>query len=171
MNHDGHMARGYIDSVMGVADKENRVMDLQALGLVTADLSDLEPQFTEEGVWSVIKELSSKKAPRPDGFTGLFYISCWAMIKREVKLYNGNKHRVILLPVEGPMMLKDYWPISLIHSFAKLATNLMATRLREQDWELASYTHNQLSSEEEPFTIISCLWKGRHNNSNGVTKQ
>lgn len=24
----------------------------------------------------------------------------------------------------------------------------MATRLREQDWELASYTHNQLSSEE-----------------------
>ena len=99
-------------------------MDLQALGLVTADLSDLEPQFTEEGVWSVIKELPSKRAPRSDGFTGLFYISCRAMIKQEVKraldtLYNGNKHRVILLPVEGPMMLTDYRPISLIHSFCQ----------------------------------------------------
>lgn len=50
----------------------------------TYDLADLDLPFTDNEVWETIKQLPSDKAPGPDGFTGRFYKSCWAIIKDDV---------------------------------------------------------------------------------------
>lgn len=55
------------------------------------------------------------------------------------KLYLLNSASVILLPksIEA-MAVKDYRPISLIHSFAKIVTKLLASRLAPKLYQLVS---------------------------------
>jgi hypothetical protein len=87
--------------------------------------------------------MPSDKAPRPDGFTGRFYKSCWPIIKADImaavsalcsrKFRNFgslNLAYIVLIPKkEGADQPKDFQPISLVHSFIKLITKLMANRL------------------------------------------
>lgn len=103
----------------------------------------LEPIFTEEEVWETIKTLPSDKTPGPDGYTGRFYNVCWHIIKVDLmaalsrvlqsdvsKLHLLNSAYITLLPKTADTLeVKDYRPISLIHSFAKLVTKIMANRL------------------------------------------
>jgi hypothetical protein len=107
------------------------------------DLVALDAPFLEEEVWGTIKRLPNDKAPRPDGFTGHFYKSCWSIIKTEVmaaiscvwarKFRNmrllNSAFIMLLLKVEVPQGAKDYRPISLVHSFTKLVTKILANRL------------------------------------------
>jgi len=107
------------------------------------DLSELESPFSEEEVWKTICSLPSNKAPGPDGFTGKFYKVCWPIIKVDVmaavsavwsrKLCNFgvlNYAFITLLPKKDDATnIRDYRPISLVHSFAKLITKLLANRL------------------------------------------
>jgi hypothetical protein len=107
-------------------------------------LSDLEGIFTEEEVWAVIKELPQDRAPGPDGFIGLFYQKAWATIKQDVmaallKLYVGdgkgfnrlNQALITLIPKKpDTIIVRDYRPISLVHSFSKLFSKIIANRLR-----------------------------------------
>jgi hypothetical protein len=44
----------------------------------------LDAPFSELETSAAIAELPTKKAPDPDGFTGLFYKTCWKTIKAEV---------------------------------------------------------------------------------------
>jgi hypothetical protein len=90
-----------------------------------------------------VESTSFDKAPGPDGFMGRFYKSCWSVIKLDVmaavscvwdyKFRNFgllNSAFITLLPkIDGAALVKDFRPISLIHSFAKLVTKLMANRL------------------------------------------
>ncbi|KAL6641391.1 hypothetical protein ACP70R_019572 [Stipagrostis hirtigluma subsp. patula] len=87
--------------------------------------------------------LPKEKAPGPDGFTGIFYQVCWNTIKEDImaalqQLYQRNSQNleylnsahVILLPKkEISSTVTDYRPISLMHSFAKLFSKLLANRL------------------------------------------
>jgi hypothetical protein len=90
--------------------------------------------------------MPSDKVPGPDGFTGRFYKVCWLIIKKDImaavaavwrKDFRNfralNSAFVILLPkVENPYNAKEFRPISLIHSFAKLITKILANRLGGQ---------------------------------------
>jgi hypothetical protein len=112
----------------------------------------LDAPITEEEVWNTIKKLPKDKAPGPDGFTGRFYRDCWQIIKKEImeaisavwsrKFRNFdilNSAFIILLPkVEGANRAKDFRPISLVHSFAKLITKLLANRLAGQLQQMVS---------------------------------
>jgi len=83
------------------------------------------------------------KAPGLDGFTGRFYKSCWSIIKGDVLMVLDTIHRghvfkfrllntayVTLLPKKVDVVeVKDFCPISLIHTFAKLVTKILANRL------------------------------------------
>lgn len=75
------------------------------------NLEELDAPFTQEEVEAVIKEMPSEKSPGPDGFIGLFYKTCWNIIKedltqaifsfysnRTAKLNLVNEANIVLLP-------------------------------------------------------------------------
>jgi hypothetical protein len=82
-------------------------------------------------------------APGPDGFNGLFYKVAWLIIKLDVlnalwsldarSFHLLNDVLMILLRNNpAPSHLKDYRPISLMHSFSKLFAKCLARRLAPQ---------------------------------------
>jgi hypothetical protein len=91
-----------------------------------------------------INQMPSEKAPSPDGFTGFFYKICWPIIKVDVvnafacihRLHMGPMGKLnsasISLPPKKDVAdtVKDFRPISLIHSFAKIVSKVLALRLQ-----------------------------------------
>jgi hypothetical protein len=87
--------------------------------------------------------LPSDKAPELDGFTGGFYKACWPIIKQDImravsiiwsrrfrNFDKLNSASITWLPkVVGAEQVKDFKPINLVHSFAKLITKLLTNRL------------------------------------------
>jgi hypothetical protein len=54
------------------------------LHLSTCDLYILDEIFSKEEVHDAIKDLPFDKALDPDGFSGLFFKSCWDIIKDDI---------------------------------------------------------------------------------------
>jgi len=104
------------------------------------------------------------RAPGPDGFTGRFYKSCWPIIKADfmaaiISLQQGDTRKLKLLnsafltliPKKADAVeAKDYRPISLVHSFAKLVTKMMANRL-------APYLDKLVATNQSAFTRGRCI--------------
>jgi hypothetical protein len=123
-------------------DRENSI-DLQALGLPSHDLAALEAPFSEKEVWETIKQMPSDKALGPDGFIGGFYKACWNIINQDIMVAMSvvwsrkfrsfdklNNVFITLIPkTAGATQVKDFRPISLVHSFVKLVTKVLANRL------------------------------------------
>jgi hypothetical protein len=125
--------------------KEQREVTLnwEELGLPRADLTHLEEDFTVEELHAVIKDFASEKAPGPDGFIGLFFKHCWAVVRQDLMLAINyffqmhdqhfnllNSAHVVLVPKKAEAAcISDYRPISLTHSFAKIISKLLSTRL------------------------------------------
>lgn len=94
-------------------------------------------------IWQAIMDMPPDKAPGPDGFTGLFYHTAWPIIKNDImrafqaiwsvdsrSFYLVNQAYMLLLRKKKDVAtVGDYRPISLIHSFAKLLTKVLACRL------------------------------------------
>ncbi|KAK1695762.1 hypothetical protein QYE76_012459 [Lolium multiflorum] len=134
-----------------VHPRENSI-DLEELEIPTVDLQDLDDMFTEEEVWRVVKDLHPDRVPGLDGFIGAFYQRAWPIIKGDIlaglfKLSVGdgrgfarlNRALVTLIPKkQDATEVKDYRPISLVHSFAKLFSKIMANRLRRRLGEVVS---------------------------------
>jgi hypothetical protein len=117
-------------------------IDFATLGMPWIDHT-LDHCFSEEEVWGVIKQMALDKASVPDGFTDRFYQSAWPVIKRDVvqvfsalwlldarSLFLLN-HAYIVLLRKSPDAeeIKDFCPISLIHSFGKLFTKVLSAHL------------------------------------------
>jgi hypothetical protein len=95
-------------------------------------------------------EMPPDRAPGPNGFTGAFFKTAWTVIKDDVMAaintlffgHNGafdklNNAFVVLLPKKpGARSAADYHPITMIHSFGKMASKLMANRLAPRLHEL-----------------------------------
>jgi hypothetical protein len=110
------------------------------LGLQPVDLAGLEAHFSDDEVWAALRLMPANKFPGPDGFSWEFYRSCWSVIKSDVILalrtiWLGrdqgfeclNNTLITLLPKKvGAVDLTDFRPISLVHSFARLLTKIMA---------------------------------------------
>lgn len=83
------------------------------------------------------------KALGPDGFTALFYQTCWGIIKDDIdttflhlgrsgghNFHQLNKALIALVPKKpAAQEPKDFRSISLLHSFAKLVSKVLAKRL------------------------------------------
>jgi len=133
----------FYNGLLGSSVDRDVTVDLSELDMPCIDLHTLEAPFSEEEVWQTIRSLPSDKAPGPDGFTGKFYKVCWQTIKQDImaalsavwsrKFANFellNSAFVTLLPKkEDATSIKDFRPISLVHSFAKLVTKILANRL------------------------------------------
>jgi hypothetical protein len=99
------------------------------------DLSALEIPFSGKEVRDTIAYLPSDKPPGPDGCTGRFYKSY------KLWLLNSSYLTLILNKVDA-LTAKEFRPISLIHSFAKLVTKLLANRLGPRLLELVAANHS-----------------------------
>jgi hypothetical protein len=133
----------FYDGLLGTHESRDVTIDFDALEVPSYELAQLDAPFSKEEVWETIKCLPSDKAPGPDGFTGRFYKTCWPIIKSEImaaiscvwarKFRNMralNSAFITLLPKLQPhLYAKDYMSISLVHSFAKLVTKVLANRL------------------------------------------
>jgi hypothetical protein len=130
----------FYDNLIGTDFAREKSIKLDALGSPSFDLEALDLPFSEEESWNTIKELPPDKAPGPDGFTGRFYMSCWTVIKNDVlaavhflwtanfrNLHKLNSAYITLIPKKAnAVQVKDFRPISLVHSFAKLVTKILA---------------------------------------------
>lgn len=118
-------------------------LNLEELGIPSIDLSTVNGPFTENEIRKIIFDMPSDKAPGPDGFTGLFYKVAWLVIKHDVlralnalaaldtqEFHHINGAYMVLLPKKKEAAtIKDYRPISLIHSFSKLVAKALSLRL------------------------------------------
>lgn len=135
--------------------RRTKTLNLEAFYQSQTDLSDLDAPISEDEVWDVVKNWPLNKPPGPDGFTGRFYRSCWQTIKQDVMAAVGaihggdcrnlhllNSAYMVLIPKkEDAAFVGDYRPISLVHSFAKLITKIMANRLASKLNSIVA--HNQ----------------------------
>ena len=142
----------FYTNLIGKCVDRDRVIDLEALGLPSFELSELDAPFSEQEVEDIIKRIPADEAPGPDGSTGRFYKVCWPIIKVDMmaaisaiwgrKFDNFgrlNSAYITMIPKnDGAEMVKDFRPISLVHSFAKLITKILANRLAKRLNEMVS---------------------------------
>ncbi|XP_073360435.1 uncharacterized protein [Aegilops tauschii subsp. strangulata] len=140
------------EQLLGQALARDVDVDLSFLDMAQLDLSELDTIFTEEEVWSAIKEMHPERAPGPDGFTAAFYQKVWPIIKHEImavflKLYVGdgrgfgklNRAHIVLIPKKPDAEeVGDFRPISLPHSVAKIFAKLLAMRARRRMKEIVT---------------------------------
>jgi mannosylglycoprotein endo-beta-mannosidase len=127
------LATQFYAKLLGQAVPRVHDLSLNDIGMSTLDLSDLDAQFTDDEVWAAIRDMPSNKSPGPDGFTckvdvlaAVHTVCCG----RDLNFGRLNGALITLLPKkEGAVDLKDFRPISLVHSFAKLVAKLLALRL------------------------------------------
>jgi hypothetical protein len=141
-------------SLIGEIRNRDHTLDLEELGMQShvEELRELGNLFSEAEIWEVIKELPPERAPGPDGIVGAFYQRAWPTIKPQIlaaitKLSVGdgrtfgklNRAIITLIPKKPDAEdVGDFRPISLVHSFAKIFTKLMANRLRPKMERLVS---------------------------------
>ena len=136
----------YFCGLMGAQVERANGIDIAALGLPLVNSELLDMPFTQEEVWNVVKDLPPDKAQGPDGFTGKFYQTGWPIIKNDVMLAVNafltlnrsnlgclNSALIVLIAKKpDAAAAKDYRPITLVHSFSKLVSKLLANRLAPQ---------------------------------------
>ena len=146
------MLHSHFNAVLGTGLPRARTINWDNIELPTVDMDGLDLPFTAAEVWEAIKSMPAEKSPGPDGFTGVFYRHCWPVIREDVlaalnhfyNLAGGdfsslNEALVCLLPKKSPAVsINDYRPISLIHSFGKLVSKILARRLAPLMGELVS---------------------------------
>ena len=137
------MVDAYYDALLGDSNARSTSINLDLMDLPSYDLSHLEAEFIVDEVEKAIKAMPLDKAPGPDGFTWRFYASCLQIVKADFMraldhFHRGdmrglaaiNKALVSLLPKrEGALDIKDFRPVSLVHSAIKVFDKALALRL------------------------------------------
>jgi hypothetical protein len=157
----------YFSGIMGNKVPRTRTFNWDRLALTTVQVTsglELDRPFTESEIEAVVMSLPGGKAPGPDGFSAEFYKHCWSITKHDIlsafhslhilqcdHLSHVNGAQVVLVPkVEVATEPKDFRPISLIHSFAKLVTKVLATRL-------SSYIDKLIATSQSAFIKGRCI--------------
>jgi hypothetical protein len=173
------------ERLIGSMQTREHTVDLEALNIPVTDLRELDAMFTEEEVWNTIREMPSDRAPGPDGFTGAFYQRAWPIIKGDIlaglmKLGVGdgrgfarlNRALITLIPKKPEALeIKDFRPISLVHSFAKLFSKIIANRLRPRLGELVSMNQSAFikhRSLHDNFMLVRQVARKINMRSTGV---
>jgi hypothetical protein len=152
---------------IGAGSQRRYTINFQSLGWQPQQLLHLETPFSENEVLATIKSMTKEKAPGLEGFIGAFFSSCWGIIKLDImdaiSLFYAmnqqdfrflNQALVTLIPNKANVQkVTDFRPISLIHSFGKIISKLLANRL-------APELKNLISCNQSAFIKKRCL----HNN-------
>jgi hypothetical protein len=154
----------FFSELLGNHVERTQVLDWNQLQLCRMEDDSMDIPFSETEIENTIKMLPAEKAPGPDGFTGSFYKRCWQTIKGDVleamnsfynlqagPLVHMNGANIVLIPkLEVSEHAKDFRPVSLVHSFAKLITKTLAIRLSKNMDRL-------ISSSQSAFVKGRCI--------------
>ncbi|XP_058111210.1 uncharacterized protein LOC131254230 [Magnolia sinica] len=116
-------------------------------------------------VKKAIDSILTGATARPDGFSSVFFVSCWDTVGRDIQnaiihlCQGGNIPRFVttsliclILKKQSPKKLSDYRPISLCNCLYKILANIVATRLSDilpsiMSMEQGSFILGRLISE------------------------
>lgn len=142
----------HFSSMFGTAPAGQTTINFTALGIQPVHLDELEADIDADEAWAV----PADRAPGPDGFTSMFYKTAWLVIKDDViaaiqcfthgdcrGLDRLNNALIVLLPKKvGAYCPAAFRPITMIHSFAKLVSKILAMRLAPRLNELIDKNQN-----------------------------
>jgi hypothetical protein len=120
------------------------IWEIEGKTLDEEDLTGLTEPFTEEEIWSILKDNPKNKSPGTDGLTNEFYIEYWQIVKEHLikslnkglvagKLNISQRRGVISLipkPQKDLELLKNWRPITLLNTDYKLLTKGIANRIK-----------------------------------------
>jgi hypothetical protein len=138
-----HEAHHHFIEVIGRRGTRQCAVRWDNLGYSLFELSDLDYMINDDEIKNVVMGMHSKKAPGPGGFIGLFYKCCFELIKDDLSsaIHDFYHHRcknpnlvneaniTLLQKKEGADRIDMFRPISLINSFMKILTKILANRL------------------------------------------
>lgn len=94
-------------------------------------------------IFRALTSMNLRKAPGPDGMTGLFFKSCWSIVSADVIavvqhffltgvfLSTINETNLVLIPkIQHPCNPSHFCPISLCNVCYKIIAKLLADRLK-----------------------------------------
>jgi hypothetical protein len=130
-------------------------------------------------IWEAVKDSPAEKAPGPDGFTGVFYRKCWPTIKWDIMAAFNHLYRmaggnfaalnsafICLIPKkEQALSVNDFRPISLLHSFAKLFSKVLARRITPLMGDLISHAQSAFLKSRcihDNYLFVSNLARALH---------
>ncbi|XP_071729107.1 uncharacterized protein [Rutidosis leptorrhynchoides] len=118
--------------------------DLPFKKLTDLDATELEKPFEEVEIWAAIKRCGGSKALGPDEFNFKFFKRFWETIKIDLRttldrfwtygeISRGCKASFITLIPKKPnvITLNDFRPISLLGSYYKIVSKILANRIRK----------------------------------------
>jgi retron-type reverse transcriptase len=149
-------AHQHFKEILGEAGMRHKVVQWAALDYSPFSLGELDIVIQESEIKNVVVSLHSEKAPGPDGFIGLFYKCYWTLVKEDLtaaindfynfrckNLHLVNEANVVLLPKKEVLdSIDKFRPISLINSFMKIVTKILANRLAPRMNEIVSVAQN-----------------------------
>ena len=111
---------------------------------VSTDMNNfLTQEFRANEVHKALKQMHPKKSPDPDGMPPLFYQHFWSLVgdcvtKTVLDFLNHgitppkfNETHIALIPkIKNPKMITQFQPISLNNVISRLASKVLANRLK-----------------------------------------
>nr|GEW22475.1 RNA-directed DNA polymerase, eukaryota, reverse transcriptase zinc-binding domain protein [Tanacetum cinerariifolium] len=111
--------------------------------ILVEDARSLERMFDVKEIWEANRGCGGEKAPGPDGFNFKLIRKVWDIIKMDlvgaimwfwesIGIFKGcNAYFITLITkVNDPIGLGDYRPVSLIESYYKIITKILAERIK-----------------------------------------
>lgn len=142
------LATNYFSTLLGQEAVSLPAVHLNDL-YTPLDLSGLAVGFTWAEIVRFVDRSPNNRSPGSDGFTSEFYKAFKHLLKTDLlKFFNDffsnnvslddvNTAFITLLPKKDtPLELRDFRPISLVHSLPKLVTKVLAIRLQSRIPEL-----------------------------------
>lgn len=183
------IATEHFKDLYGTTTHWSPSIDLVELYPEEQNLHSLSADFTWEEVLNAVMQSLNNRSPGPDGFTNKFYKKFIQTLKpnllqlfkdfqtTDLDLTGVNISYITLIPkIETPTDIKDFRPISLLHSMPKLISKVLALRLKPKVSDLIdqmqsgfinkrSITENFILASE----LVQCALKRKKTNDNTQT--
>lgn len=165
-------------SILGTPFTRLHRINLQLLDIPRLDdLHCLADPFSPEEVRRIVWESPLDRAPGPDGMSTAFYRASWEIVGPDLaalfdrfweldfrSLHSINGALMVLLRKNGqPTSIKDYRPISLIHSVGKFISKGLALRLTPYMTRIvrlnqSAFIRGRLLHDNFRAVQLTCRW-------------